>query len=84
MDRSVRDNGPYLAGSIGPGGLLRQGYEGQGAGPYRDLRMGRIGPMGPIEVRTVWGGQGWPRRSAALQNVKMRRALGGGSGEEKA
>ena len=39
--------------------------------------MGRIGPMGPIEVRTVWGGQGWPRRptsprlrrpgSAALQ-----------------
>ena len=27
--------------------------------------MGRMGPRGPIEVRTVWGGQGWPRRSGA-------------------
>ena len=32
--------------------------------------MGLMGRIGPIEVRTVWGGQGWPRRSGALQEIR--------------
>ena len=65
----------FAAEEDGPGGLLRQGCEGQGAGDDRRLRMGRMGRM---EVTATFIKSGLPRWNFAAEEDGP-----GGAGDDR-